>query len=74
MNEKHMRAFPYLVNDGETITGEKGMMLRDYFAAKAMQGLLSNPKLQDEIIKAGQSWIYDSAYAIADKMMEAREK
>lgn len=50
-----------------------GMDLRDYFAAKAMQGLLSNPKLHEEILKMGKSWIYDSAFAIADKMMEVRK-
>ena len=31
----------------------EGMTLRDYFAAKAMQGLLSNPKRQEHILKQG---------------------
>jgi hypothetical protein len=73
MNEKHMRAFPYLVDDGKTITGEKGMMLRDYFAGKALQGLLANPKLHNEILNQEASWIYDSAWAMASKMMETRK-
>jgi hypothetical protein len=52
------------------------MTLRDYFAAKAMQGLLSNPKLANEILKNGgaqSGWIEDSAWAFADAMLKARE-
>lgn len=51
-----------------------GMTLRDYFAAHAMQGLLANPKLQNEILKQGQSWIESSAYGFADAMIEQRSK
>jgi len=53
-----------------------GMTLRDYFAAKAMQGLLSNPKLANEILKQGGAfggWIENSAYGWADAMMEERK-
>ena len=53
--------------------GEHGMTLRDYFAAKAMQGMLANPKLQEQILKAGQSWIEESAWAVADAMLKTRE-
>ena len=60
----------------ETAFGyEDGMSLRDYFAAKALQGLLANPKLQDEILKQGgcrSGWIEDSAWAFADEMLKAR--
>ena len=49
-----------------------GMTLRDYFAAKAMQGMLANPKLQEQILKAGQSWIEESAWAVADAMLKTR--
>mgnify|MGYP001376870686 CR=1 FL=1 len=49
------------------------MDLRDYFAAKAMQGLLSNPKLQEQILKQGQDWIIESSYAWANSMMKERE-
>ena len=55
----------------------EGMELRDYFAAKALQGLLANPKLQEQIVKTGGAfggWIQDSAYGWADAMMEAREQ
>ena len=67
-------AFP-LHNHGVQTLGlhVTGMTLRDYFAAKAMQGMLSNPKLQAQILTAGQSWIEESAWAVADAMLKARE-
>lgn len=44
----------------------QGMTLRDYFAAKAMQGLLSSTKCDDAEI------IAKDAYAMADVMLKAR--
>jgi hypothetical protein len=55
----------------------KNIELRDYFAAQAMLGLLSNPKLEKRLVDAGGAmtgWIEINAYAYADAMMEAREK
>ena len=60
---------------GVIVGGNNGMTLRDYFAAKAMQGLLANPKLANEILKHGgaqSGWIEDSAWAFADEMLKAR--
>ena len=54
---------------------QAGMTLRDYFAAKALQGLLSNPKLQAKILAEGgcaSGWIESSAWAFADEMLKAR--
>ena len=54
----------------------QGMTLRDYFAAKSLQGLLANPKLQPEILKQGgarSGWIEESAYAFADAMLKERQ-
>jgi hypothetical protein len=49
---------------------EGGMTLRDYFAAKAMQGLLANAECQlkpwDEVPQA--------SYKMADVMLKAREE
>ena len=45
------------------------MTLRDYFAAKAMQGLISEPS-----IKGTMDEFAHRAYAIADAMLTAREK
>ena len=47
---------------------EPGMTLRDYFAAKAMQGLLAG-KLQSVELKL----ITRDCYAMADAMLKARE-
>ena len=56
-------AFP--TNDG----CYNGMTLRDYFAAKAMQAILSDPAyvLPDEKLAV-------FAYYVADTMLEAREQ
>jgi hypothetical protein len=76
-----MKAFPSTEPIyGNNVVGVKqstGMELRDYFAAKALQGLLSNPKLQEQILKQGgchSGWIEDSAWAFADEMMKVRDK
>ena len=65
-------AFPGLHPSQECRFNDPGMTLRDYFAAKAMQGMLANPKLQEQILKVGQSWIEESAYAVADAMLKVR--
>lgn len=46
-----------------------GLTLRDYFAAKAMQGLLS-----DSNVKARPLDFAITAYAMADAMIEHRSK
>ena len=45
------------------------MTLSDYFAAKAMQGLISEPSIQGTMDEFAHR-----AYAIADAMLTAREK
>lgn len=50
-------------------TDELGMTLRDYFAAKAMQGLYSDPEWRIDMD------FFDTAYAAynqADAMLKAR--
>ena len=61
-------AFPYDLTsyDDEVRIQYQGMTLRDYFAAKAMQGLLSATKTSD-----GEMIARDS-YKMADAMLEAR--
>ena len=51
----------------------QSMTLRDHFAGLAMQGMLANPKLEKQILTAGQSWIEESAWKVADAMLKARE-
>jgi len=63
-------AFPHKweTTDGTTIIA-KGMTLRDYFAAKAMQGMLS----ENSGIRYPTDELVDFAYKVADAMMKARE-
>jgi len=51
------------------LTHQTGMFLRDYFAAKAMQGLLTAELVGDY----SNEHVADIAYRIADAMIEARE-
>ena len=47
----------------------EGMTLRDYFAAAAIQGILSDPNLT-----ISQGKMAEWAYGIADAMMKVREQ
>jgi hypothetical protein len=49
-------------------TPQNGMKLRDYFAAKALQGLLASE------VNAPMQTFAVRAYKIANEMMKAREK
>ena len=74
MNES---AFPWAVDDGQKIVGNKGMTLRDYFAAKAMQSYTSDKEFVDACAfmkKDVKEEIARVAYAQADEMLKAREK
>lgn len=67
-------AFPFGQTDsvsGQLINGwgSEGMTLRDYFAAKAMQGWTANPLPNDSSIQDVAAW----AYRQADAMIKARE-
>ncbi len=64
-----MKAFPNL--DYHLLN--QGMDLRDYFAAQAMQGILStDPEDQDH--EDGLLAVAIVAYKMADAMMKAREQ
>lgn len=60
-----MKAFP-------TVTGAVGMDLRDYFAAKAMLGILCDPHYETSNA-GGYDAIAKYAYSLADAMLKARE-
>lgn len=49
----------------------EGMSLRDYFAGKAMEGLLANPRETEMQDVCG---IVKSAYETADAMLAQREE
>jgi hypothetical protein len=62
-------AFPIVVGDQMT----QGMSLRDYFAAKAMQGWLATYPNDMAVQNVSPTNIADFAYEMADSMMKARE-
>lgn len=47
----------------------QGMALRDYFAAKALVGMLADPE-----VNAAESQFAAAAYRLADAMLAEREK
>ena len=63
---KNEPAFPTVMLDKP----EGGMTLRDYFAAKAMQGILSG--YTHGVIPPTES-LAPASYKIADTMMEVRD-
>jgi hypothetical protein len=69
-------AFPHLRrhvgNNTYEQLAEGGMTLRDYFAAKAMQGLMGRAWGVMDADELFRTWA-NSAYTIADAMLKARE-
>ncbi len=63
-------AFPMCNELGEIY--QEGMELRDYFASKALVGILSNQQLT-ETYDSGDK-VAEKAYMIAKKMMDERDK
>ncbi len=61
-----MKAFP-------TVSGQTGMDLRDYFAAKAMQQFMPIVSDNPRDITQLDFDIANMAYQMADAMMEARK-
>lgn len=58
-------AFPLQYDDG---TFQEGMTLRDYFAAKALQGFIGTTYEEDQSFKE----VAESCYRYADAMMAER--
>ena len=67
---KNAPAFPLVAEDDSGMMINMGMSLRDYFAAKAMQAIVSK-----EVSHV--SWVDEyakNAYKMADAMLKAREQ
>lgn len=60
-------AFPMYCGTGDDINNSAGMALRDYFAAAALTGMLSNPR-------GDLNGVVIAAYRIADAMIDVRER
>jgi hypothetical protein len=66
-----MKAFPK-IREYQDEFGQGGMDLRDYFASKAMQGLLATISYEHSTGDISDMEIANRAYLIADAMMKAR--
>jgi hypothetical protein len=66
-NQSAFPCFDYISQDGKE--NPKGMTLRDYFAAKAMQAIIMSVDDKDDM----SAPITESAYKWADAMLKARE-
>jgi hypothetical protein len=51
-----------------------GMMLRDYFAAQAMQGMISASGNSNGYLEYEEETVAANAYKLADAMLKARSK
>lgn len=73
---KNESAFPIqsvYIEDQDT--NSRGMTLRDYFAAKAMQSILSSDKYVGLIgVNRYEQRTAEDAYKMADAMLKAREE
>lgn len=63
-------AFPVAYSNEDFI--QEGATLRDYFAAKAMNGILANNAMIDTATDQALEWVAKSAYQAADAMLKAR--
>lgn len=72
-------AFPIVIDLGDGVKYQNGMTLRDYFAAKALQGLMSGRWKTDlhgqqyDAYRADAVEWAKSAYHFADAMLKKRE-
>lgn len=76
MNPKDIPAYP-VYHGGNARSDDDGMTLRDYFAAKAMQGMFANPEDgHDPDLETYDEYVAEiarCAFKQADAMMEARK-
>jgi hypothetical protein len=66
-------ARPHSESEEYFFDAQAGMTLRDYFAAKAMQGLVAASVNDGGCVKCDDKFIAPLAYQIADEMIEARD-
>jgi hypothetical protein len=62
-------------NYGDGMYASEGMTLRDYFAAKAMQGLIASPRTPSGTVgDVTSDLVANLSYAVADAMLKARQE
>jgi hypothetical protein len=68
-------AFPVAAYPGDSVNPKvrpnSGMGIRDWFAGRALEGLLANP--EEEVLDQTPTSLAHLAYQFADAMLEARE-
>jgi len=67
---KNTPAFPFVAEDESGMMINMGMTLRDYFAAKSMQAIVS----RGIVIEVPLEIYATNAYKMADAMMKARDQ
>ena len=67
-----LKAFPHTFP--ETTHVEWGMDLRDYFAAKAMQAIISKSDERSTAFEEIDLWVGAYSYRVANAMMEVRNE
>ncbi|EKN6241264.1 hypothetical protein DVP62_17395 [Yersinia enterocolitica] len=65
-------AFPWCGDLNDTPHIGLGMTLHDYFSAKAMAAIISNPSLIDDLGQLHVDWVISHSRAVADAMIKAR--
>ena len=58
--------------EGKRLTMTEGLTMRDYFAAKAMQGVVSGLSTRGEPLNYKECALF--SYELADAMLKAREQ
>lgn len=71
LNSKDTGGLAFPVQDAFSMSTAQGMTLRDYFAAKAMQGLIAQSA--GTALGSRVEIAAEYAYAAADAMLKARE-
>ena len=69
MQDKNTPAFPFVAEDHTGMMINMGISQRDYFAAKAMQGMLAACTGWSD---ANQDRLASTSYRMADEMLKAR--
>jgi hypothetical protein len=72
IDSKTPQAFPYS-GEGDEMNYSKGMTLRDYFAAKAMEGIYASNTEHDHEDAHIFDAVAEAAYKQADAMLKARK-
>ena len=64
-------AFPIVIDMGDGVKYHNGMTLRDYFAAKAIEGATVSAASN---VRFNHALIAEEAYLLANAMLKEREK